>query len=342
MGIAIDRLVAPVASDNPTLLENVDCPMPPSSRQAGPDRAGEHAAADRSHVGPLPVRIVDALAERQIAHALQRRRQAGDEEGRKHVDTEGKARLRPVRQADKGSGEHRLQPLVWEDAQEDRDHAPYRQTDQQGIQLELPFSPDGRSDHRRQRQGAHRRGGALRTHATLKAQKPWTAERDELDADHRHHEPRDFGRKQRAQSRQDAREQSLEETRDHRQGRNQLQTAGVARQHRRGHVGGAGADRAEISGAYRAVRQRLQDRRDAGGNHRHPEDVLDFLLGASDGGHDHHHHDPPGRHHEHVLEPKQRRDGQRRLVVDAVDQAGRLSRHDRFVSSLASESTPDD
>ena len=33
-GMAIDRLVAPVASERPTLLENVDWPIPPSK----PDR----------------------------------------------------------------------------------------------------------------------------------------------------------------------------------------------------------------------------------------------------------------------------------------------------------------
>ena len=63
-GMAIKRLVAPVARERPTLLEKVDWPIPPSKPDRPvPDRAGENPSADRLHVGAFPIGVVDFLAE---------------------------------------------------------------------------------------------------------------------------------------------------------------------------------------------------------------------------------------------------------------------------------------
>jgi hypothetical protein len=63
------------------------------------DGTGKHASAHRFHVGPLPLGVVDLLAEGQVADALQHRCQAGDEKRRKKGGIEGPTGLGPVRHA---------------------------------------------------------------------------------------------------------------------------------------------------------------------------------------------------------------------------------------------------
>ena len=95
---------------------------------------------------------------------------------------------------------------------------------------------------------------------------------------------------------------------------------------------GSAADGAKISGAYRAIRQRLQNRRDAGRNHRHPKHVGDFFLSATNPDNDDYDEDPTNRHDGDMLEPQQSSCSQRRLIIDTIDQTGWLLCHGRLVS----------
>ena len=195
----MDRLVAPVARERPTLLENVGLADPAQQTgEAGTDGAGKNAAAHRSHVGPLPIGVVDFLAEGQVPDAFQGRSQAGNEERGQKREVQGPSRVRLPRQADQRRGEHRLQPLRVKDAKKIGEQVAHYETDQHGIQFELPFAPHGGSDHGGQCHGRHGSNSSLRARpAVLKPQKPGTTQGHKLNSYHSHHQSGDFGRKKR-------------------------------------------------------------------------------------------------------------------------------------------------
>lgn len=318
------RLVTPVAAASPTLLVYVLTVAAEHAAENVGQAARQGAAADRAHVGADPVRVVDLLADGDIADCA-------DAVGKRgHAERDREARVpRPAvhgepRGGDERGGPDRLHIHGRQHAVGRRDGVAGDHADERAEKAQGAAAPDAEADHGAQR---HRGDDEMRQLLRLRqadAEQVAEGEAAEAHADQHDDQPGDLGGKVGAQRAQQARQRGFDQAAERGHPEREGYPARFHREERRAQIGGRADGGAEETGADAAARQALEHGPDPQHQHRRPEDV-GGLIGREPGLAAEEQREHQGdRDDADVLETAQHRYGERRAVVDPVGDVGRF------------------